>query len=185
MSAPTSPQLVYNRQFGNPYAGQLGYAMPHDMIKTFLNKSGGTLGAGLGVVVTTANSDPAHEITLPSDNSHPLAGITVLDMATDPNFIAGTASTREGESVSCLLEGSIWVVTESVIAVNAQVYVRYASGTGTTIGAFTGIGTDTNTCRLLKGARMLEASTGSAGTPGTGLLYFSAMDDYAQIVGGE
>lgn len=182
---PTSPQLTYARQFGNPYAGQLGYAMPSDRIKTYLNKSGGTLGAGLGVVAQSTNSDPAHEVTLPSDNSHPLVGITVLDMATDPNFIAGTASTREGESVSCLLEGAIWVVTESVIAPGAQVYVRYASGTGTTIGAFTGIGTDSSTCRLLKAGRMLEPSTGTAGTPGTGLLYFSASDDFAQVIGGE
>jgi|SRR5579859_189225 len=182
---PTSPQTVYNRQFGNPYAGQLGYAMPSDRIKTYLNKSGGTLGAGLGVVAQAANSDPSHEVTLPSDNSHPLVGITVLDMATDPNFIAGTANTREGESVGVLLEGAIWVVTESVMSQNSQVYVRYAVGTGSVIGAFTGIGTDTSTCRLLKSARMLEPSTGSAGTPGTGLLYFSASEDFGQIIGGE
>ena len=136
-------------------------------------------------IAQSGNSDPAHEVTLPSANNQPLVGIGVLHMATDPNYIAGSANFREGEAVPCLLEGAIWVVTESVIAPGAQVYVRYASGTGTKIGAFTGIGTDTSTCRLLKAGRMLEPSTGTAGTPGTGLLYFSATDDFAQITGGE
>lgn len=186
---PTSPQLTYNRQFGNPYAGQLGYAMPSDFIKTYLNKalSGGqtgtaiTLSAGLGLVAQAANSDPAHEVTLPSASSQPCVGIGVLDMSTDPNFIAGTANARYGESMSVLAEGAIWVVTEAVVAVGANPYLRYATGTGLIVGAFYS-GTDTSTCRLVAGCRVLEAATSaSPSAPATMLVYFSASQDYSSV----
>ena len=166
-------QLTYSRSFAAAIRGQVSDSNPKTY-RSLLNKSGGALAAGVGLVRDATSG----EATTPSDNSHALVGIAALHMATDPNFIAGSANYREGSEMVVLVEGSIWVPVEQTVTPADPVFVRFASGSGTELGAFRKDG-DTNTARAVYGARWVTG--GALGSVAE--LYFSASVDNAQIAG--
>lgn len=63
--------------------------------------------------------------------------------------------------VPVLPDGDIWVVCEEAMALNEDVYVRFAAGAGgTQLGAVRD-DADTASCQLLPNARVVGASTGA------------------------
>lgn len=175
-------QTVYTDSFPGAYGGQISDSNPARRTSR-LNKSGGTLIAGLGLV----NGSTLDTVTLPSDGTHPLAGVNILQFATDPNLIAGTANYREGVQMPILEEGSIWVVCDQTMAVGDPVFVRYSdSGSDGPVGCFRK-DADSSHAREVYGARVLTASgtVSSTKTATTGVveIYLDVQLDAAFILG--
>jgi hypothetical protein len=193
------PQTTYNRSMGPALAGQIADNNPHN-IDTLLNKSGGSLAAGVAVAYgATTPAGGSAPIGAPPGylgandgqaatnlalNTDEIAGITALTFATDPYNIAGTATYREGTNMDVLTEGQIYVACEQAIAsITDSVNVRFAALAGNTvIGAFTNT-PDAGT-RPVKGAKWKSLSTAASGnllvgTQNIALLYFSSAVDFA------
>ena len=172
-----------------PFAGQIDNSSQDPKIRSMLNKTGGSTNAGLAVKAISSGSgivpggpggrsgtDQAGVLALTTDQ---IAGITVLDMQTDPDNLAGSYSFHEGVEMPVLEDGDIWVLQDFALASAADpVYVRFAAGSGTVNvpGAF-GNAADTASCRLAAGAYWKSIGSGVAGTPA--LLHFSSAIDIA------
>lgn len=77
-----------------------------------------------------------------------------------PNWPPGASSKayQAGDAVSIVRHGAVWVLLEEDAATTDDVYVRYASGTGTVLGAFRK-SADTSTAALLPRSRWLIGGT--------------------------
>lgn len=172
-----------------PYAGQIDNSSQDPKLRTMLNKTGGSFNAGLAVKVNPApnavqpggsgGASGADEAVALAAIGDAIAGVTVLDMQTDPDSIAGSSNFHEGVVMPCLEDGDIWVLQDFALAsVNDPVYVRYAAGAGTVNvpGAFGNV-VDGASCRICNGARWKNIGTGIAGSPA--LLSFNALTDSA------
>lgn len=181
-------QTTVLQEFPVPFAGQIDNSSADPKIRTLLNKTGGSLNAGIAVKVNPApsatqpggvgGSSGSDEAVLLSATTDDIAGVTSLDMSTDPDNLAGSYSFHEGVVMPCLEDGDIWVLQDQAVSVGDPVYVRFAAGTGTvnTPGAF-GNSADAGTCRLVAGATWKNAGSGVAGSPA--LLRIDVLTDKA------
>lgn len=102
-----------------------------------------------------------------------LAGILVNDNAHAVDGLTGSQGVASQDIANVLDEGAVWVLTEVALNPGDPVYVRFAAGTGTQIGAFRK-DNDTNTARLVKGARVVQNASATLA-----LVYFSKSVDVA------
>jgi hypothetical protein len=199
------PQTSYNFGMAPGIAGQLADNNPKGL-DTLLNKSGGTLAAGIAVKfgsTTPSGGSPPVGAPLPSQTNSftgggsdgnsatnlaasgdQIAGITVYTIATDPYNVAGVGLYREGVAMDVLTDGKIFVAAEQSVSPGDSVNVRFqAVAANTLIGAFTNtpdIGT-----RPVKGARWVTKSVSSSAVnlettaQNIAILQFSALVDQA------
>ncbi len=182
-------QTAVAQEFPVPFSGQVDNSSQDPKFRSMLNKTGGSVIAGIAVKRNPAPNaiqpggaggssgvDEAVSIAAVGDA---IAGIISLDMQTDPDNIAGSYNFHEGVVMPVLEDGDIWVPQDFALASpDDPVYVRAIAGTGTVNvpGAF-GNAADGVNCRLVKGARWKNIGTGVAGSPA--LLSFSALVDSA------
>lgn len=165
-------QSSYAQEFGPPYAGQMDEGNPK-RITSILNKTGGSIRAGLAVKLGAVAGEAA-ALAVTGDN---IQGVVALEMNTDPDQLAGTANYAEGVEMVLLEQGPVWVPVDFAVAIGDPVYVRFQAGAGTVNlpGAF-GNQADAASCRLVAGAKWLSAQA-TAG--GTAKLLINALTDAA------
>lgn len=112
-----------------------------------------------GRCVVRRAAETAEQCNLPSASTDVTArprGISVLDATRKP----GTAY-EANDAVTYLRKGRIWVEVEAAVAVDGDVFVRFAAGAGgTALGAFRG-DADTATAVALPTAKFLTATSGA------------------------
>lgn len=164
-------QTSYSRSLGAAaFAGQLGDAGPH-RIDSYVNDEGSDIPAG--ILVTHKGEGT---IDLVDGSTDKLAGAVLNSFARNPDDLTGTAAITAGDTCNVLSEGAVWLLGEEAMAVGDAVYVRHAAGTGTQLGAVRN-DADTASCRQVKGARVLKASTAA----GPVLVYLSVSADTATL----
>lgn len=169
-------QTSYSRSpSASAFAGQLGDSGEH-RIESWVADQGTDLPAGVAVTVKSEG-----KADLPAGLTEKLAGISLNSFARSPDDLTGTAAIKDGATFDVLTEGAVWVVVEEAMAVTDNVYVRTAANTGTQLGAFRNdadpAAGPVDTCRRVKGARVLIGSSGS----GVALIYFSAAVDASHL----
>jgi len=164
---------------GPALPGQISNNTPSNDIFTLLNKSNGSLAAGIavkfggvtptggaavsGAPFANAGSNDGQTATILTATGDQIAGITCLTFATDPYNIAGTATYREGTTMDVLRKGRIFVACEQACSPGDSVNVRFQAVAGNqTIGAFTN--TPDGGTRPVKGAAWLTKSVSAPGT---------------------
>lgn len=172
------PQTSYYRSMGPALPGQIADNNP-STVETLLNKSGGSLAAGIavkfggvtpaggsapvGAPPANAGTNDGQTATVLTASGDQIAGITALTFATDPYNIAGSATYREGTTMDVLRRGTIFVAAEQACAPGDSVNVRFQAVAGnTTIGAFTN--TPDGGTRPVKGAAWRTKSVSAPGT---------------------
>ena len=123
---------------------------------------------GDGYVLDTASR--AGVVVVPAAEGHCDLPASAADVAKAIGVLAYdpvaevTGSTNDFDAdaaVEVVDAGTIWCVDEAGLSVGDQPYARYASGTGTVIGALYD-GADTATCALLPNSRVVAVTTGLA-----------------------
>lgn len=156
------------------FAGQLGDSGP-SRTSSYLNDQGAQLPAGIFVALTADG-----KAKLPVLSTDQIAGCVINQFARNAGdsalTLTGTNVIAIGDNMSLLEEGAVWVLAEQAMAVTDKVFVRYAAGTGTQLGAVRK-DADTATARRLSGARVLHATSAA----GPCLVYFSASADASNL----
>lgn len=169
------PQSTYLQTFPTGFAGMPGETGDY-LSRAYLNKEATAIPAGIGVVEGAA----VGQCLLPAAAADKIAGIVVNSYARNPgdsgSSLTGTQAIMPDAVANVMQSGAIWVVVEEAVAITDDVYMRHATGTGTQLGAFRNDG-DTNTCRQVKGARFLSATTGA----GVALLWIDVAVDRAFV----
>jgi len=164
-------QTSYSRELSAAaFAGQLGDSGPH-RIDSYVNDEGSDIPAGILVTHKAEGT-----IDLVDSGTDKLAGAVLNTFARNPDGLTGTAAVTAGDTCNVLSEGAVWLLGEEAMAINDAVYVRHAAGTGTQLGAVRN-DADSASCRQVKGARVLKASTGA----GPVLVYLSVSVDTATL----
>jgi formylmethanofuran dehydrogenase subunit E-like metal-binding protein len=180
------PQTIYQRGFEVAFPGQLGETSD-SYIRSLTNTDSANLPAGV-FVKQPAVEDTATNLGALADI---VAGVTVNVFAREPGVnaaLSGAEAWVVGASMPVMDKGAIWVLSEEALAVNDTVYARVVAhvGVGIVLGAIRNdadtVGTDT--CRRLKGARVLKATYNDPITSKlVTLIYFDAAVEYAASVG--
>lgn len=120
--------------------------------KAILNHNSGAIDFGLFVCIDSNNTNNCKLPGAATDVTGRVAGgFTILTH--------GREQTDNGYALNTMCQylrrGAIWVKAEEAMAKGDTVYVRYLSGTGTTIGAVRN-DADSTTCAALDGASVLQ-----------------------------
>ncbi len=121
-------------------------------VKVIKNHNSGAIDFGLFVCIDSNNTDCCKLPATATDVTGRVAGgFTILTH--------GREQTDNGYALNTMCQylrrGAIWVKAEEAMAKGDTVYVRYLSGTGTTIGAVRN-DADSTTCAALDGANVLQ-----------------------------
>jgi hypothetical protein len=127
-------QTSYSRVFVNAFAGMLGDSA-FKYIQTRVNANSGQLPAGVAVK-DTGTDDMADVVGASTDK---VSGFIVNSFARDPGSastsLTGSNAILPNNEMPILSEGTLFVKPENSITHGSDVYVRFASGTGTQLGA--------------------------------------------------
>lgn len=139
-------QTSYSNKFTAALAGQLAYCAPgqSETIDTMVMTADVLAGRFVCKDTTVGKAKlPATTGNVTADGY----GFVVRRMAREPAGVDGTtaADYKSGQDVPVLRQGRIWVECESAAAFGGSTFVRFATGTGTKIGA-TYNAADTATC---------------------------------------
>lgn len=147
------------------FSGQLS-GHDENRTETWINSEGASIPAGVGMVYEAAGT-----AELADSASKPLVGIVVHSHAKYRETLTGTLAYENGDTLTLLTEGSIYVLPEETVAAGDDVYCRIESdgGSNTQLGRFRN-DSDSGRCKRVRGARFVKAGT----TTSPAELYFSA-----------
>jgi hypothetical protein len=175
-------QTVYMRGYEAAFPGQLGETSD-SYVRSLTNTDTTNLAAGI-FVAQPAVEGTAKNLAAVGDV---VAGVTLNVFAREPGVMSALSGSEcwvVGASMAVLDEGAVWVLSEEALAVNDPVYARHtANGGNTVIGAIRN-DIDTDKCRRIKGARVLQATyTDPVTSKLVTLIYFDASVEYAVSIG--
>lgn len=129
-----SAQTTYSRDPSVAYAGQLGDPNPRLIATRSNSESSANVAAGIFL-----KQDTEGKAKLLTAATERLAGVVLNTFSRNPGDVSVSLSGNEAyapkAAMPMLQEGSAWVRCEQAMAVTDSVYVRFATGSGTTIGA--------------------------------------------------
>jgi hypothetical protein len=102
-----------------------------------------------GVAVKRGTSE--NKAKLPATAADEIIGVVLSTYAADNQALAQAAGVAAAGQMTIIEEGDVFVKVEEAVAVGDQVFVRFASGSGTQLGAFRK-SIDSSTARRLPGA---------------------------------
>lgn len=147
------------------YEGQIdGDAVYQSMIITKIANPSGGLSAGRGLVYVSGSDTkcdlPAASTDITGQGK--FQGVAIFNPSIVGSWPTPTTTGiyQQGQLVSILRRGRIWVYVDGAVAITDGVYCRYASGTGTVNGRFFN-GTDTSSCAQVSNARFLTHTSGA------------------------
>lgn len=139
-------QTSYSNKFTAALAGQLAFCAPGqvEVIDTKVLTADMLAGRFCCKDTTT---DKAKAVATSANVTADGYGFIIRRMAREPAGVDGTTSAdyKSGQDVPVLRAGRIWVECESAATFGGSVFVRFAAGTGTKIGAVYNAA-DTATC---------------------------------------
>jgi hypothetical protein len=158
----TNKLLLEKADFGDAFTIAISTVSGYS--KSQLVNQDQTAGFGLGLVADDMAPVSGQRCRLPrqaTDISAKFLGISHGDTGLPYSGNGWPA----GSMVSILRRGHIWVVTETAIAEQAQLFCRYAAGAGgSVLGAFRN-DADTSTAGAVVGLKALEACSGAGLVP--------------------
>lgn len=161
----TEVQTTYSDTAGVAYAGMLSDAEP-SRVFSFENADAAAMLSGTFAAKLAATPElKARTLAAVTD---PIAGIILHSHAR--NNVLGQAGWEVGGEMPLLERGAAYMVAEVTLVVGDPVFVRFATGTGTQIGAIRK-DHDSNTCMLIRGARIVAGG----GTTTPPAVYFDKL----------
>lgn len=164
----TGVQTSYAFDLAVAFAGQLAD------LNDFESKSGLLEGAAnipFGVGLKKGSADDGY--VLPAAGGDLIDGIAIHTHAVDTIGLSGLSPSDAGlqpkQTFAVLRRGYIWVKVEEAVVRDDTAFCRYATGTGTQLGAWRK-SADTSTAAIVKGARYMT----SAAAGGYAILFFDA-----------
>lgn len=140
-----------------PAAAVAGLVADAALVNSLISK-GAEVAIPFGVFVTQGTA--ASQAKLPTATGHVTGkgglGFATADLSKEYNA-SGYAI---DDAVPILRNGRVWVVCEEAMALGDSVFVRFAAGTGTQLGAVRN-DADTATAVALQGAVVVTASSGA------------------------
>lgn len=131
-------QTAYTQALAVGRAGMLADNGPRDVISK--NASASVVPFGVAVVQGAADNEcalPAASTDVTGQGK--LLGLALVDMSVESQALGGSQTVPEylqGQMVAVLKKGRAWVTVEEAVTPASPVFVRFATGTGTQLGAF-------------------------------------------------
>jgi len=157
------PQTAYQQNFNVAFAGMLSQA--NAFFEKIVSKTVGTTAASIAGGLFCCRDTTDDTIKPPTATGMVTAtgvGFVVHDVAKQPQATdGGTLENVSGQQVGVMQFGTMWVNSEVAVNYGDPVFVRFASGTGTVLGAVLKTA-DTGTAVALPGCRFI----GTIAAPG-------------------
>lgn len=122
-----------------------------------LNVSGGNVQFGLGVAFTAVTDE--FDVINSAADATDMAGVTLFKHA---RLDTDTAQIVDDERADIVYEGIVYVQIDGDVNPTLPVFVRFAAGTGSVLGAFRA-DADTATAQQVNNARWVETATAATG----------------------
>lgn len=149
-------QTSYQRNLPAGFPGLLWTTFEHSLRTTFIQAET-TLEIPFGTFVrriTTTDELHKPKARLLTSSTDDIAGLVLHSHAYNRETDLGTVGLKPRTQLTVLEVGVAWAIAEEAMAMTDNIFVRYAAGTATTIGAIRN-DADTSTAVRLKGARLL------------------------------
>lgn len=152
-----SQQTSYTLYHEKGYAGQIADCQPRE-VESMINEEtvAGDMKFGVGVIQGTDDN----QILLPSSGTDTILGFTVLTHNQVLEEGASEVSIKENSGVSLLRDGALYVCVEDAVTRGNNVFVRFAPGSETVIGA---VRSDADTATAVEVTDWQFAESGLAG----------------------
>jgi hypothetical protein len=121
-----------------------------------------TESAGVGYGLALARSSVDGQVKLPASSGDVAAilGVSVLSQTKEQALLTGVVNNPKGSDISVLRKGRIWVQVEEAVTQASPVFVRFASGSFTQLGAFRASADSASAAQLVGAVYVNSASAG-------------------------
>lgn len=159
-------QTTYNTQPDQAFAGLLGDVGPHDALSRAFEAAASPRAVSPFGVAMVAGADGTVQAKLPTATGQVFIGVAIHKHRAPLNVDPATATgIEDGDTMSLLTKGRIWVTVEEAIAIGDAVFFRHTQAGAEQAGAFRN-DADTADADEITSARWLSTTTG----PGLALL---------------
>ena len=125
-------QTSYSINQGISQAGMLADLGNNDVVSKYDTLDSLGVAFGLGLAQGAADD----QVHLPSASTDKFVGISVLVQHKEQQLGTGLVNYKQGDMISVLRKGRVWVQVDSAVVAGAPVFCRFAAGSGSVLGSF-------------------------------------------------